>query len=635
MCGILGVISSDNSTTIDEASVLRMRDTMVARGPDEQGFFREANITLAHRRLAIRDASNGKQPWISQNGRFVFVYNGEIYNDKEIRADLHKQGIRTHTRCDTEILAEAWSAWGPKCLDRLRGMFAFAVIDRNTKQCWLVRDRCGIKPLFYSQIQGDFVFASSISAIRKHPHFSSQPNFAAISHYLQTLRITLGKQTVFENVYTLEPAEIIRFESGRLHHQIYWSPPCSTTCDNVDFQEAVEELESTLSESIQLRLRSDVDVGMMMSGGVDSNTLATMTKQQSSRSIVGVCGGGESQTKAEEVGSDFQFANDCANEVGFDYSEVRVSPESYLDTWQTLITDHSTPLATPTDPIIYRVAKRLKQSVGVALGGEGADEAFCGYAIPHWSANDFERSFNLGDVQAIESIQFRQSLMSQYGRDHFESASDHYLGLNGLIPWSAQRALFNDHCLIPEDHVAVKSHYESLFNANSHLPMAERYARVLHQVNLESLLRRLDSATMSASLEARVPYADHVLVEKAFQLPHHFKIDVCPHERQPWLASFELAKRGSLRTKRVLRELASRLMPARLAQRPKMSFPTPITKWLSGPWQAWIANKLNKSPFARELFRQSSITEVTRLPSTLSLWKWPIVNTVLWGEASF
>ena len=225
MCGILGVISSPNSTTLDEASVLRMRDTMVARGPDEQGFFRDDNISLAHRRLSIRDATNGKQPWISQNGRFVLVYNGEIYNDKEIADDLLKQGIQTHTRCDTEILAEAWSAWGAKCLDRLRGMFAFAVVDRKTKQCWLVRDRCGIKPLFYSQIKGDFVFASSISAIRKHPHFSSQPNFAAISHYLQTLRITLGKQTVFEDVYTLEPAEIIHFEAGKLRHQIYWSPP--------------------------------------------------------------------------------------------------------------------------------------------------------------------------------------------------------------------------------------------------------------------------------------------------------------------------------------------------------------------------------------------------------------------------
>lgn len=635
MCGILGVISSPSSTQLDEAAVLRMRDTMIARGPDEQGFYRDENISLAHRRLSIRDASNGKQPWISQNGRFVLVYNGEIYNDQEIADELTTQGVQVHTRCDTEILAEAWSAWGSKCLERLRGMFAFGVVDRKTRECWLVRDRCGIKPLFYSQINGDFVFASSISAIRKHPHFSSQPNFAAISHYLQTLRITLGKQTVFQDIYTLKPAEIIHFNQGKLAHQIYWSPPVPASDNEIDFQEAVEDLGNTLSKSVELRLKSDVDVGMMMSGGVDSNTLATMTKQRSSHSVVGVCGGGENLSQAEEEGSDFQFANECASEFGFDYSEVRVSQEQYLDTWQSLINDHSTPLATPTDPIIYRIAKRLKQSVGVALGGEGADEAFCGYAIPHWSGNDFERSIQLRDVQATESIQFRQSLMSQYGRDQFESASDHYLALNGLIPWNAQRALFREHCLIPEDHTQVQSHYELLFNADDDLPMAERYARVLHNVNLESLLRRLDSATMSASLEARVPYADHVLVEKAFQLPHHFKIDVCPNEQQPWLASFELAKRGSLRTKRVLRELASRLMPERLALRPKMSFPTPVTKWLNGPWQSWIEDKLTNSPFARELFRESAIQEVNRLPASLSLWKWPVVNTVLWGEACF
>ena len=573
MCGILGVISSSPSTTLDEAAVLRMRDTMVARGPDEEGFYREENISLAHRRLSIRDVSNGKQPWISQNGRFVIVYNGEIYNDQEIARELVQRGVKIQTHCDTEVLAEAWSQWGTQCVNRLRGMFAFAVVDRKSRQCWLVRDRCGIKPLFYSQINGDFVFASSISAIRKHPHFSSQPNFAAISHYLQTLRITLGDQTVFQNVYTLKPAEIIHFRDGNLDRQIYWSPPTPINDNSIEFQDAVDDLQETLSDSVRLRLVSDVEVGMMMSGGVDSNTLATMTKQQATQPVVGVCGGGQSNSQADEVGSDFEFAYDCANEFGFDYSEVRVSQDSYLDTWQTLIADQSMPLATPTDPIIFHVAKRLKESVGVALGGEGADEAFCGYAIPHWSGNDFERSTNLRDVKAIESIQFRQSLMSQYGRDHFESASDHYLALNGLIPWSAQRALFHEHCLVPDDHLAVQTHYQSLFASHHELPMVVRYARVLHQVNLESLLRRLDSATMSASLEARVPYADHVLVEKAFQLPHHFKIDVCPNEQQPWLASWELAKRGSLRTKRVLREVASRLMPQRLALASQDEFP--------------------------------------------------------------
>ncbi len=635
MCGILGVISSSNSSRLDDAEILRMRDTMVARGPDQEGLFREENIALGHRRLAIRDLSNGKQPWISQDGRFALVYNGEIYNDEELAADLAKQGVHIRTQCDTEVLAEAWSAWGPQCVERLRGMFAFGIVDRKSGQAWLVRDRFGIKPIFYSQINGDFVFASSISAIRKHPKFSSQPNFSAISHYLQTLRITLGRQTVFQNICTLLPAEIIHFDQEKLSHQIYWSPPLPKQHSAIEFQEAVQDLGETLAESVQLRLKSDVDVGMMLSGGVDSNTLATYTRLQTKHPLVGVCGGGQSSSPSDEVGSDFQFAHDCANEFGFDYSEVRVSQECYLETWQALIADQNTPLSTPTDAIIYHVAKRLKESVGVALGGEGADEAFCGYAIPHWSGNDFERSQNMTKFTATESIQFRQSLLSQYGRDRFDSISDHYLTSNGLIPWSAQQALFREHWITEDDNLAVQSHYQDLFAAHGDLSMPEKYARVLHQVNLESLLRRLDTATMSASLEARVPYADHVLVEKAFRMPHHFKIDVCPTESQPWLASWELAKRGSLRTKRVLRAVASRLMPKRLALRPKMSFPTPVTSWLNDHWKSWIDHKLKNSAFAQELFRPQALQEASKLPENLSLWKWPILNTILWGERCF
>lgn len=635
MCGILGVISSPDSSLLDDAVLLRMRDTMVARGPDQEGLFRDKNIALGHRRLAIRDISNGKQPWISQNGRFALVYNGEIYNDGEIAEDLAKQGIQLKTQCDTEVLIEAWSAWGSDCIKRLRGMFAFGMVDRLTGKAWLVRDRCGIKPIFYSQINGDFVFASSISAIRKHPHFSSKPCFAAISHYMQTLRITLGRQTVFQNVFTLLPAEIVCFHDTKLTRQIYWTAPRPQKRTQVAFQDVVEEMGETLAQSVQLRLKSDVKVGMMLSGGVDSNTLATYTRQQSENSLVGVCGGGESQKAADEKGSDFQFANDCANEFGFDYSEVRVSQDSYLETWQALIADQNTPLSTPTDAIIFHVAKRLKQSVGVALGGEGADEAFCGYAIPHWSGNDFERAQNLTGFSPDKSSQIRQSLLNQYGRDRFDSISDHYLTSNGLIPWSAQRALLREQWISDEDHFAVQTHYQRLFASHGDLPMAEKYARVLHQVNLESLLRRLDSATMSASLEARVPYADHVLVEKAFRMPHHFKIDVCPDEPQPWLASWELAKRGSLRTKRVLRAVASRLMPKRLAMRPKMSFPTPVTAWLNSQWKPWIEHKLKHSAFAQELFRPQALQEAAKLPEHLSLWKWPILNTILWGERCF
>lgn len=635
MCGILGIIStSGSSTRLADLDVVAMRDTMAARGPDGKGLFRRGPITLAHRRLAIRDLSRGAQPLVSQNGRFVITYNGEIYNDDSIRSELENRGVRFGSHCDTEVLVEAWSAWGPGCLEKLRGMFAFGVVDLVTNEFWLARDRCGIKPLFYAEIDGEFVFASSISAIKRHPGFSARPNFGALGHYLQTLRTTLDHETVFEGIHTVRPAELIHVVRGQRTHRIYWSLP--TTVDHsLSFDDAVGQLERTLEEAVGLRLKSDVEIGMMMSGGVDSNTLATLVGQKRTSRMTGCCGGGSDQA-VDETGGDFEFASKCAQELGIDYSELRLDAPAYLKTWQELISSYETPISTPTDAIIYHVARQLKKTVGVAIGGEGADEAFCGYTIAHWSGNDFERANSIDRLDESAAGQASASLIRQYGRDRFLSVSDHYLATCGLIPEAIQAKLFR-----PAYSPAINSegatcrYYAQLFSKQHHLPVVQKFARVLFSANLESLLRRLDNATMAAGLEARVPFADHLLVEQAFRLPHQYKIDVCPHESKPWLSSSELAQRGSLRSKRVLRAVASRMMPKSMAYRPKMSFPTPLPFWLDETWRPWVSEKLMNSPFANEIFEKDALKGLTQLPTSMSMWNWPILNTILWGDHCF
>jgi asparagine synthase (glutamine-hydrolysing) len=645
MCGILGIISDDLSVSqrrLDDSQVIAMRETMTSRGPDGSGMFREGPITLAHRRLAIRDIDLGQQPMISQNGRFALVFNGEIYNDDQIRDDLADRGVLLKSRCDTEALIEAWAIWGPSCLDKLRGMFAFGIADRRSGHVWIVRDRCGVKPLFYTQVDGEFVFASSIAAIRKHPRFSSRPNFAAIGHYLQTLRTTMDRETVFEGIFSVRPAEMIRLAGSNRIHQTYWSLPVADvhpllteSCESISYENAVMQTERAIEESVKLRLKSDVAVGVMLSGGVDSSTLATFTRQQLGDSIVGCCGGG-TEPGNDETGGDFQFAKECADELGFEFSEIRVPDDDYFETCQSLIDHYETPISTPTDAIIYRVARQLKRSVGVAIGGEGADEVFCGYTIPHWSGNDFDRARSLTRIANASSGEIGASLMRQYGRTVFDSHADHYLSTCGLIPKNAQQILFQpEHWKQVLADGASEKYYEKLFTSQPGLPMSQRYARVLFRNNLESLLGRLDSATMAASLEARVPFTDHLLVEQAFRYPHHFKIDVCPNETKPWLSSMELAQRGSLRSKRILRSVASRIMPKRLACRPKMSFPTPVPIWLDQKWKPWFDNKLEHSSFAKEIFQPESLRQLNQLPSSLSMWKWPVLNTILWGERCF
>ena len=610
---------------------------MVSRGPDDAGWIQRQNVRLGHRRLAIRDADNGQQPWISDDGRFALVYNGEIYNDVELKKELEQNGYAFRTSCDTEVLMKAWQHWGRRCVRRLRGMFAFGIVDLKTNQFWLVRDRCGIKPLFFARIENEFVFASSIAAIKRHPRFSARPNLVVMRHYLSTLRLTMDDQTVYENIFSVRPAEIITGTDIDFTRDLYWSLD-SFQSEPQSYRNAVEQIDETMQESVELRLRSDVPVGMMLSGGVDSNTIAGMVAKKISKPMVGYCGGGVDSTNQVESDkqSDFYYARECATRLNFEHKAITVDGNQYRDTWQRLVNEYQTPLATPTDVIINHVATSMKQEVGVVLGGEGADEAFCGYTIPHWSGTDFDRSMALGNATSANSDKARESLKRQYGRDLFYSASDHYLLTNGLIPRGSQASMFRDETWVEADgQRAVERYYDGLFDHQGDRPMAEKCKRVLFRLNLESLLGRLDSATMSASLEARVPYTDHRVVEQAFRTPHDFKIDIAPEEKQPWLSSLELASRGSLRSKRVLRSVANRWMPHKIAQRPKQSFPTPLPKWLDHDWKLWSTDLLKKSDFANSIFRRDSLEALAELPPHLSMWKWPVINIAMWGDRVF
>ncbi|MEL7497666.1 MAG: asparagine synthase (glutamine-hydrolyzing) [Planctomycetota bacterium] len=635
MCGIVGIISSRPGPPVQVSVLERMRDTMIARGPDDAGTLIQPGIALGHRRLAIRDLHAGRQPWISQNGRFAIVFNGEIYNDDLLAAELAQEGVRLTTTCDTEVLAESWARWQQHSIEKLRGMFAFGVVDLKTNDTWVVRDRLGIKPLYYSIVDGNFVFASSISAIRSHPRFSSQPDMVAISHYLQTLRTTMGRRTMFDQVSTVLPGEFLKFENGKLTKTTYWTIPTTPCHEPQEFAEQRDCLEKQLAHSVQIHLKSDVTVGMMMSGGVDSNTLASMTRESLGHAFVGICGGGVDGNQPA-AGSDFEFAQKCASLVDANFDSVHLSQNDYLDSWHELLELNELPLATPTDAIIFQIAKRLKQDCGVALGGEGADEAFCGYSIQHWSGNDYDRSRNPQGLSADQFEDFRIDLLQQYGRTSFSAISEHYLSAYSLIPQSVQRQLFQSTEVTEDMAEQIQCYYDGLFGSYASVPSSQRYACVLLRSNLESLLSRLDSATMAASLEARVPYADHKVIEAAAKIPHHFKIDVAPEETQPWRTSLALASRGSLRSKRILRSVAAARMPDELAMRPKQSFPTPLMTWLdSNAWRRWIDHKIQTSSFARRLFKSSALSHISNLDPARSLWKWPILNVLMWGDRCF
>ncbi|MHC4880455.1 MAG: asparagine synthase (glutamine-hydrolyzing), partial [Planctomycetota bacterium] len=456
MCGLVGVVAKlGQRPSVTSQQLVAMRDVMIARGPDDCGLLERENVAFGHRRLAIRDRQGGEQPWVSDDGNLVLVYNGELYNDEELRRELQLCGHQFRTHCDTETLMTAWRQWGVDCVPRLAGMFAFAVYDFSRQRLTLVRDRFGIKPLFLASVGEELAFASSAASLVRHPGVSRDPNWRAVNHYLTTFRITLGRETMFRDIQQLRPAELLTWDlrDDKVAIQRYWdfpgrSPGSSSPAKPQSFDAAADRLGELLSDVTDQHLVSDVPVGMFLSGGVDSNTLATIVRERHSAGMLGACGGGASGGQVSEATrepDDFDFAAACASHAGFEFDEVRVTADDYFGSWTQLLAESGLPLATPSDGIIHRLAKRMKQSVGVVLGGEGADELLCGYTRPHWSVEDFR----LAQLAAAgkwpgtpeQQQTFLQMLQQTYGRSSFAGAVDHYFAANSLIPAAARQAL--------------------------------------------------------------------------------------------------------------------------------------------------------------------------------------------------
>jgi len=633
MCGILGIVAEPGrSVGLNRNELIAMRDAMRSRGPDAAGLFERRNIALGHRRLSIRDLEGGAQPWVSDDGQCVLVYNGEIYNDGSLRRELTSLGHRFRSHSDTEVVIEAYREWGTDCAQHLDGMFAFGIYDFRDESLLLVRDRFGVKPLFLTEVGGQLMFASSPAALLKHPNVQRNPNWPAISHYLTTFRITLGRETLFAGIRQLLPGEMLTLRHGERHVRRYWDYPTATQ-DDAQYDDAVGELRDLLGTAVRERLVSDVPVGMFLSGGVDSNTIACLIGRTLPGRPAARCGGGDDSP-------DFEPARQCAELAGFDFGEVRVGPQEYLRCWQEMLAAYETPLSTPTDVILYRLATEMKKTVGVVLGGEGADELLCGYAVSAWAGHDFDMARQLAEGiwpgQNGQARQFRESLMTQYGRDRFDSPIDHYFALNSLIPTAAKPLLFQPALWQQaEEDRPMWDHYGALLNEQGAASTTDGYRRLLHRVNLEGLLSRLDSATMLAGLEARVPFTDHRLVEAMWSLPRRFRIDVAPEEPKPFLASAALDRRGTLRSKRVLRSVAETLMPSELAHRRKASFPTPVAAWMTGPWKDWVRQTLRTSPFGRSTFQAPALNDLSDNLPQAGMWLWPLVNLLAWGDRQF
>ncbi|MBX3367846.1 MAG: asparagine synthase (glutamine-hydrolyzing) [Phycisphaeraceae bacterium] len=616
MCGILGIVRGAGApVTLTDAQVVAMRDRMVHRGPDDAGLERLGSVVLAHRRLSVIDPSPaGHQPmrFDSPAGRTRgwLVYNGEIYNDAELRRDLSREGVAFATSCDTETLGRCCEQWGPGiAAARVRGMFAFAWYDPHARTLTLARDPIGIKPLYYTLLSvagiTELVFASEIGAILAHPGVRAAPDPITVSAYLTTIRTTLGPRTLYEGIRVVRPGQVLTFDlSGAslpLAHAAIDTRQWSANADPED-----GTTERVVRESVRVHLRADVPTCALLSGGLDSSIVVS-TARRHVDVLRTYCSGAP---EAEGVGGseDFAFARLVASRIGVVHTEAPVTRRMFQERWPAMVERMRTPLGTPNEVAINEVARTLRADGHVvALSGEGADEFFAGYDTPlsmalfHVEQGDHDPGLFQLNAAAWVPLNAKPGLLNPGWWSSAER--DEELA-------AACRSEF----AAVSDEAAGEAEYRG-----RNLDPLECHLRFHQRINLVGLLQRLDSATMLESVEGRTPLADVVVRAHAWSLPMARKFT----ETRAAPGASPLT-----RTKIALREAFADALPPEVVERKKASFPLPFQAWVSDQ-----SESIRRSAFLREIFTDAAIMTVAERPSELWSLAWPMANLAIWGEA--
>lgn len=598
MCGILGLVAGMGSTPrVTGAGVVAMRDAMAHRGPDGSGLLDMGQVVLAHRRLAVVDTSpNGNQPFVDPLGRGSLVYNGELYNDHELRTELAGLGWQFRTRSDTETVLAALVQWGAPGVARLRGMFAIGFCDAVRRTFVLARDPLGIKPLYWWMDAGatgtQMAFASEVRALLKHPEISARPDFTTIFGYVTTIRTTLGRRTLFDGVRTLVPGEVIEFDLRTPNLAAKRSEVGLSAIGGVEGN-STERVRHAIEDSVARHLRADVPTCSLLSGGLDSSIIATLAAGHDAN-LATFCAGAKGGGML--AGDDFAHAASMAERLGTRHVEAPVDRAMFVSRWRDMVEKMGLPLSTPNEVAINEVARTLRaQGNVVALSGEGADELFGGYSLPM--------------MTAWECV-----------RDRVADPMTKVIEESSWVPPSARGAVLREGAWVEDAYGHLLEQYRGEFarlaseaRESQQSDAMEPYLRLLRRVNLEGLLRRLDSAMMLEGVEGRTPFADRDVAGLAESLTTSCK--------------FTHSADGKHGTKVVLREAFASELPAEIVTREKASFPLPFQEWVGDQ-----VDVLRGSALARDVFSEAAIHAVTTQPQHAWRFAWPMVNVAMWGQ---
>ncbi|HYO91681.1 MAG TPA: asparagine synthase (glutamine-hydrolyzing), partial [Pyrinomonadaceae bacterium] len=630
MCGINGIaLSGRSERSLDMRVLERMRDVISHRGPDDSGIFVDGRVGLGHRRLSIVDVKSGHQPMTNEDGTLYITYNGEIYNHADFRAELEARGHRYQTHCDTETILHLYEEHGTSCVEHLRGMFAFALWDKNKRELFIARDRLGVKPLYYVHApDGSLYFASEIKALLAARAVKPEINFAALPDYLAN-HAPSGEETLFRGVRRLLPGHTLVWSDGQVRIEKYWDVEFENGARNAERrsdEDYITEWSELFHKAVRLRLMADVPLGMFLSGGIYSSAISAVLSGMVDSPVKTF-----SVAFAEREANELEYARIVAHAFKTEHHETVVSPEDFFAALPELVWHEDEPLAHPSSVALYFVSRLASRHVKVVLTGEGSDEMLAGYeryrktvhnlsfgARYHQFTNERLRRAIYSPVAHLRpASKIRQKLSRTFlcltpdieslyfdnfavfnramQREMLTAETKECVGLEKLDPYVEMRGYFDR-------------------NADDTLLSRMLYADT--KTYLHELLMKQDQMSMAASIESRVPFLDHKLVEFTARLPERLKL------RRGWT------------TKYILRRSMKNILPEQILKRSKMGFPVPVGAWFRGSYRQVLDEYvLGERALARGIFDADFIRRLVdghQAGEKHAERLWSLVNFEMW-----
>ena len=576
MCGICGFTGQ----IIDrDETIKNMTEVITHRGPDDNGFYLDGGISMGFRRLSIIDLGTGHQPIYNEDQTLVLTFNGEIYNYRELREELLAQGHVFSTETDSEVLLHGFEQWGEKLLDRLRGMFGFAIYNKKDKSLFIARDFFGIKPMHYTQVGDSFVYASEIKSILQFPGFEKKFNYRALDNYL-SFQYVVPPELFFEGVYCLLPGHYLWYKDGKVTTTRYFEPQFHPD-ESMTEEEAVDKIEQVFENSVNAHKISDVEVGCFLSSGVDSSYVSTYFADQKTFTV-----GFDFGERYNEI----SWAKRLSEKIGVDHRTKLITSEEFWGSIEKVQYHMDQPLADPSCIALYFVSKLASESVKVVLSGEGADELFGGYTVYN-EPRVFKWYQRLLPYRLRMALyRFAKKLPDIKGRGFIMRGArpieEKFIGNAFMYDADDKKRILKDPSIVTKPQDLCKKYYDRVKDYDEVTKM--QYLDInLWMVG--DILLKADRMSMANSLELRVPFLDKEVFKVASSLPAKLRVN-------------------RKNTKYAMRQAAMRHLPPETAQKEKLGFPVPTRVWLRDERYYNIVKEMFHSDTAKKFFNPDVIT---------------------------